>query len=94
MAKHPPKYVTLQANVTATVTFPIDLGKIEILNIDGDDEIWIAFGDGGDVTPMSEGTYVLPSIIGYLTTDPETSGPTIVRLKSSTSQRVGVRGLG
>lgn len=92
MATHPPQYVTLTPDVTSLISFPVDLGGVEILNIDGSDEVWIRFGGSGDVIPMSPGTYVLPATIGYLNTDPETSGPTKVYLCSPGAVRVGVRG--
>lgn len=93
MATHPPQYLTLQADVTASVTFTADLDEVEILNIDGTDEIWVRFGGTGDVVPMTTGLYVVPATIGYLSTDPETSGPTKVWLRSGTALRVGVRGV-
>lgn len=93
MATHPPQYLTLQAGVTASVTFSTDLAEVEILNIDGTDEIWVRFGGSGSITPMTTGTYVVPASIGYLSTDPETSGPTVVWLMSDTALRVGIRGV-
>ncbi len=93
MALDSPQHTTLVADETTTVTFDEDYSQVEVLNVDGTDEIWVSFGDGGDIDYGTTGDYVLPAVIGYLTTAPRTSGPTVVRLKSPGTPRVSVRGM-
>jgi len=90
MAADSPRYATTVADVVSTVTFGQDYEVVEIVNLDGVE----ASARVGATAPEAgaTGTEVLPAAIGVLRLPVKTSGPTVVKLLSSSSGRFCVRG--
>lgn len=85
-----PQHLTLTANVEAVLTFDINAGKVEILNLDGTAEVYVSV-DNTPVTIGANGFHVLPAAISSLELDDKTTGNTVVRLRSAGTPRMSVR---
>lgn len=92
-----PQHASLVANVVTTMTFDKDFAQVEILNVDGAAEVY-ATADGTTPVVGATGSYVLPAAIGSLELTPRDdgaahSGVTVVKLISTGTPKVSVRGL-
>ncbi|PZG05387.1 hypothetical protein C1I95_32745 [Micromonospora craterilacus] len=84
------EHATLTANVERIFTFPINAGRVEVLNRDGSAEVWFKVNNTA-ATVGGDGCHVLPAAINSLEVDDETSGSTVVRVISSGTPAVSVR---
>jgi hypothetical protein len=87
-----PQTVTLAANTVATLTLPTAFLLVEVMNVTGTAEVYFRF-DGTDPTVGGDGCQVLPAAIGSVELRPETVTPTVVKLVSSGTPKVSVRGV-
>lgn len=88
-----PQHVTLTASTVATVTFADDYPEVEVVNVDGAAAVYFTVGATGVPTVGGNGCNVLPAAIGYLSIPARSSGDTIVKLISSGTPKVSVRGV-
>ena len=84
------QHATLSANVEKTFTFNTNAGWVEVLNRDGAAEVYFTV-DNTAVTVGADGTHVLAAAIGSVEVRDETSGNTVVRVKSDGAPKVSVR---
>ena len=87
-----PQHKTLVANTVATVTLDADYFEVEVVNVSGTAEVYFTT-DGSAPAIGGDGSNVLPAAIGYVQLQPRTSGNTVVKLISSGTPRVSVRGV-
>ncbi len=87
-----PWHATLSAGVVLPVVFEQDYERIEVLNVDGAAAVYFRVGQT-DPAVAAEGSHVLPAAIGSVELDVTTAGPTEVRLISSGTPKVSVRGV-
>lgn len=89
-----PQHATLAAGVVTTLTFDTSFELIEVLNLDGGAEVY-GLVDSGATDPAigATGTFVLPAAVGFLELEPPTNKNTTVKLISSGTPRVSVRGI-
>ncbi|MFG3710895.1 hypothetical protein [Micromonospora sp. NPDC047730] len=87
-----PQHATLAANTVTTLTFDEDFPEVEVLNVDGAEAVYFRT-DGQNPTVGGTGSQVIPAVIGGLIVHPRTSGNTIVKLISTGTPRVSVRGI-
>jgi hypothetical protein len=87
-----PQHVTLTANTVATVTFDVNYARVEVCNVDGTAEVYFSV-TGAAPTVAGTGSHVLPAAIGALEVLDETTGNTVVKLISTGTPKVSVRGL-
>lgn len=86
-----PQHVTLVASTVSTVTFDEDFGMVEVTNVDGAAPVYFRM-DGTAPVIAATGTHVLPAAIGSLEVAPKTTGVTVVKLISSGTPKVSIRG--
>jgi hypothetical protein len=87
-----PQHVTLVAATVSTLTFDEDFPQFEITNVDGAAPVYFRF-DGVAPTVGGAGCYVVPATITSVRRKPKTSGNSVVKLISSGTPKVAVRGL-
>lgn len=87
-----PQHATLVAATVTTMTFDVDFGEMEVLNVDGAAEVYFRFGTTAP-TVGGTGCQVLPAAIGSVNVKPSTSGPTVLKFISSGTPKVSARGL-
>lgn len=87
-----PQHATLVASTVTTLTFNVDFNRVEVLNVDGAAEVYFTM-DGTAPTVGGTGCHVLPAAIASCEAEPTTSGATVVKLISSGTPKVSVRGL-
>jgi hypothetical protein len=87
-----PWHATLSAGVALPVVFEQDYDRIEVVNVDGTAAVYFRVGQTNPGV-AAEGSHVLPAAIGSVELDVTTSGPTEVRLISSGTPKVSVRGV-
>ena len=88
------RHITLTANTVSTVTLDGDYNNVEVLNVSGAAAVYFTV-NGATPTVKGNGTVVLPAAIGALALplfDNGTSGATTVRLISTGTPDVAVRG--
>lgn len=87
-----PQHFTLVANTVKTFTLDADYSEVEVTNLDGAAAVYFTVGTA---TPAvdADGSHVLPAAIGFLTVQPRTSGPTVVKAISAGTPKISVRGL-
>jgi hypothetical protein len=76
-----PQHATLVANTVTTLTFDEDFDRVEVLNVDGAAEVYFRFGSTN------------PTVGGSVEAQPRLSRATVVKLISSGTPKVSVRGL-
>jgi len=86
------RHVTLVANEVTTITLDKDYDRVEIVNKDGVAEVE---GTLNGATPTVGGNdqFYLPTAVGGLEIEVPTSGTTVVKLISSGTPKVYVRGI-
>ena len=87
-----PQHATLVANTVTTLTFDEDFDRVEVLNVDGAAEVYFRFGSTAP-TVGGTGCHVLPAAISSAEVQPRLSRATVVKLISSGTPKVSVRGL-
>lgn len=87
-----PQHATLVADTVTTLTFDQDFDQVEVLNVDGAAEVYFTVGTTAP-TVGGTGCQVLPAAIGVLEFPVATTGATVVKLISSGTPKVSVRGL-
>lgn len=87
-----PQHVTLVASTVSTLTFDEDFRAVEVLNVDGAAEVYFTLDESTPVVGAT-GTFVLPAAIGSVEIEPPTNRSTVVKLISSGTPKVSVRGL-
>ena len=87
-----PQHATLAAGIVTPLVFDQDFQRVEILNVDGAAAVYFKVGQS-DPAVAATGSQVLPAAIGSVEVDVTTSGPTEVRLISSGTPKVSVRGV-
>ncbi len=87
-----PQHATLVANVATPLTFDQDFERVEILNVDGADAVYVKIG-ATNPTVGGTGCPVLPAAICSLELPVYTADATVVRLISAGTPKVSVRGL-
>ncbi|MFG1872142.1 hypothetical protein [Micromonospora arborensis] len=80
------------ANTVATFNFDEDFAQVEVLNVDGKAAIYFRT-DGQNPTVAGVGSQVIPAVIGGLIVTPKTSGNTVIKLISTGTPQVSVRGI-
>lgn len=88
-----PAHVVLTANTVATVTLDgRDFSAVEVLNVDGAAAIYFT-ADGHAPTVGGDGSNVLPAAIGGLTVATVDGRAPVIKIISSGTPRVSVRGV-
>lgn len=87
-----PQHVTLVAATVSTLTFDRDFDRVEVLNVDGASAVYFRL-DGVDPVVGATSCHVLPAAIGAVEVEPPSNANTEVRLISSGTPKVSVRGL-
>lgn len=88
-----PQHVTLTAATVATLTFDLDFDFLEFVNVDGVAAVYYTMDGSTPTTTPSNGTYVLPAVIGYtIERRNNTSGVSVVKLISTGIPKVAVAG--
>lgn len=87
-----PQTVTLVANTVRTVTLDKDYGEVEVSIVNNPAMLWWR-ADGQNPVAMADGCQVLPAVLSFATARPGTSGPTVVKLLSTGTPTVSVRGI-
>lgn len=87
-----PQYATLVAATVTTMTFDKDWDRVEILNLDGAAAVYVTL-DGSTPVADTTGVHVLPAAISSLELEPPTNTNTVVKLISSGTPKVSVRGV-
>lgn len=87
-----PQHVVLVADEVTTVTLDQDYYEVEVAVIANPATLWFRV-DGQVPVAMGDGTHVLPAALSFVTLRPGTSGPTAVKLLSTGTPTVSVRGL-
>ena len=85
------EHITLTASTVATVTLDADYNFVEVVNVDGAAAVYFTV-DGATPTIAGAGTIVLPAAISGIEVQPWTSGLTTIKLISSGTPKVAVRG--
>lgn len=85
------RHITLVAATVSTVTLDTDYSFLEVVNVTGTASVYFTM-DGTTPTVKGNGTIVLPAAIGGVEVQPPTSGATVVKLISSGTPDVSVRG--
>lgn len=85
-------HATLSAGIVLPLVFDQDFDRIEVVNVDGAAAVYFRVGQT-DPAVAATGSHVLPAAIGSVELDVTTSGPTEVRLISSGTPKVSVRGV-
>jgi hypothetical protein len=88
-----PAHVTLTANIVATITLDNNYNQVEVLNVDGAGSVYFTV-DGADPTVEGNGCHVLPAAIGGLTAPAPAYAPPVIKLISTGTPKVSVRGIG
>lgn len=87
-----PRTVTLAAGTVATVLLDRDYQAIELLNVTGTAAVWFRL-DGRDPAAGASGAGVLPAAIWRTEVPDLWAGNTIIKLISSGTPMVSIRGL-
>lgn len=87
-----PQHAALSANVITTLTFDQDFSEVEVAIIANPSIVWFR-ADGQDPVAMTAGTQVLPAALAFSTVRPNTVGNTVVKLLSTGTPTVSVRGI-
>ena len=77
---------TTTANVVDTVTFNARVSVVEIISMDGADEIYFTL-DGTDPTVGGDNTYVMPAALGSARVPVPGSGNTVFKMVTATPVR-------
>jgi hypothetical protein len=87
-----PQHATLVADTVTTMTFDQDFTRIEVVNVDGAAPVYFRIGT---TSPTVEGigSHVLPAAICSVEVDVFTADATVVKLISTGTPKVSVRGL-
>lgn len=85
------RHVTLTAGTVATVTLDDDYDNVEVVNVDGAAAVYFTV-NGDAPTIAGNGTNVLPAAIGGFSEYQPTDQITTVRLISSGTPLIAVRG--
>lgn len=88
-----PAHVTLVANTVTTVTLDSDYATVEVLNVDGAASVYFTT-NGATPTVEGAGCNVLPAAIGALDLNTGTRGTVTVKLISTGTPKISVRGTG
>lgn len=89
------EHVTLVASTVTTVTLDADYQFVEVINVTGTAAVYFLINPGAtNPTVEGAGTEVLPAAIGgqELRADAADPGTTVVKLISSGTPKVAVRG--
>lgn len=74
---------TLTATVVESIDMGVDVGEVDVLNVDGADAIYVRV-DGTDPAVGADDSYAIPAVAGAAITIPvRTDGNTEVRLISA-----------
>lgn len=92
MAGESPTHATLAADEVTEIVLDEDWNLVEVLNVDGAAAVYFTV-DGSEPTVEGAGVNVLPAAIGALSMGVSTEGGTVVKLISSGTPKVSVRGL-
>ncbi len=87
-----PRHLTLTANQVTTVTLNDNYGRVEVVNRDGNFEVFFTT-DGTAPGIAANGSHILPAAIGSVEVADETDGNSVVKLISTGAAAVSVRGL-
>ncbi|HEX5543687.1 MAG TPA: hypothetical protein VFX60_19390 [Micromonospora sp.] len=87
-----PQHATLVAGDVTTLTLDRDYNRVEVLSVDGAAEVYFTV-DKSTPTVGGNGCHVLPATICSAEVEPTTSGATVVKLISTGTPKVSVRGL-
>lgn len=85
------EHATLVASTVKTITLDAQYGRIEVVNVDGAAIVYFTV-DGSTPTVAGDGTLVLPAAIGGWEGAPDSDNPTVVKLISTGTPKVAVRG--
>ncbi len=92
-----PQHATLVGGVVTTLTFDVDFNRLEFVNVDGADAVYIRTGSTSnpptDPAVAGTGCHVLPAAICAMELDIYTAGATVVKLISAGTPKVSVRGI-
>ncbi|MFJ1539295.1 hypothetical protein ACIODS_12200 [Micromonospora chalcea] len=84
------QYATLTANTERSFTFATNAGWVEVLNLDGTAEIYFTV-DNSSPGIGADGSHVVPAAVAAVEVRDESTGNTVVKLKSAGTPRVAVR---
>lgn len=87
-----PQHATLVASTVATLTFDSDFGIAEVVNVDGAAAVYFTTDNSTPVVAAT-GSHVLPAAIGSVEVPSDMAGPMVVKLISTGTPKVSVRGL-
>lgn len=87
-----PRHATLVADTVTTFTFTVDYGQVEVAVVADPAVVWFR-ADGQTPVANATGTHVLPAVLSFMTVKPGTAGPTVVKVLSSGTPTVSVRGV-
>lgn len=87
-----PQHATLVANTVLEVDFDRDYTRVEVVNVDGPAAIYFRT-DGVAPVVGATGCHVLPATICSIEVDVVFDGPTAVKLISTGTPKVSVRGI-
>jgi len=85
-------HATLTANTVTTLTLDADYGTLEVVNVDGAAAVYFVVNSLTAPTVGGRGTLILPAAISGLELYPDGSQPTEVKLISTGTPKVSVRG--
>lgn len=85
------EHVTLAAGTVTTVTLDRQYGSVEVVNVDGAAAVYFTV-DGSEPTVEGAGTVVLPAAVSGVDLSASSDDPTVVKLISSGTPKVAVRG--
>lgn len=86
------RHLTLVANTVATVTLDDDYATVEVVNVDGAAAVYFVVNFAATPTVGGDDTVVLPAAISGVELDPYGAANTTVKLISSGTPNVCVRG--
>ncbi|MEU7170316.1 hypothetical protein ABZ949_02345 [Micromonospora tulbaghiae] len=84
------QYATLTANTERTFTFATNAGWVEVLNLDGSAEVYFTT-DNTSPGVGADGSHVVPAAVAAVEVRDESTGNTVVKVRSAGTPRVGVR---
>jgi hypothetical protein len=88
-----PQHFTLTAGTVKVFTLDADFGEIEVTNVDGTALVYFTT-DGSAPAVGADGSNVVTAGPGaFLSVRPRTSGNTVVKVISSGTPKVSVRGI-
>lgn len=87
-----PQTATLVASTVKTFTLDKDYSEVEVSIVENPAVVWWRT-DGQAPVAMADGCQVLPAVLSFATARPGTSGPTVVKVLSTGTPTVSVRGV-